>query len=104
MQQLDHHRQAVVQPHGILGHLCILVAGGEVSEGTHGRLCDVFSIPGSQHSTHQGLDTTHLTTNHITVLLNQSTANSLLYWCYYKGLGCQERQRLLNYFQHIIEQ
>lgn len=31
VEQFDHHRQPVVQPHCILGHLCILMSGCEVT-------------------------------------------------------------------------
>ena len=64
MQQLDHNGQAVVQAHGILGHLGVLVAGGQVTEGTDRRLCDVLPVAGTQDCTHQGLDAANLKTMH----------------------------------------
>ena len=60
MQQLDHHRQAVVEAHCILGHLGVLVTGGQMTQGADGWLCDVFTVAGTQHSAHQGLDAPHL--------------------------------------------
>ena len=60
MQQLDHHRQAVVEAHCILGHLGVLVTGGQVTQSADGRLRDVFPVAGSQDGAHQGLDAPHL--------------------------------------------
>ena len=60
VQQLDHHRQAVVEAHCILGHLGVLVAGGQVTQSADGRLGDVFPVTGSQDGADQGLDAPHL--------------------------------------------
>ncbi|KAF3845674.1 hypothetical protein F7725_002752 [Dissostichus mawsoni] len=48
-QQLHDRWDAVVQPHSILGQLCVLVAGGEVAQGTDGRLSNILLLPGTQH-------------------------------------------------------
>ena len=53
VQQLDHHRQAVVEAHCILGHLGVLVAGGQVTQSADGRLGDVFPVTGSMPPTWQ---------------------------------------------------
>lgn len=49
-----------MKAHSVLGHLSILVAGGQVAQGTDGWLCDVFSVAGPQHGSHQSLDTSNL--------------------------------------------
>lgn len=69
MQQLDHHRQAVVKPHSILGHLSILVAAGEVAQGADGRLSDVLAVSGTQHGTDQRLNPPNLTHHHLVLVV-----------------------------------
>lgn len=44
VEKFDHHRQAIMKAHSILGHLSILVAGGQVAQGTDCWLCDVLSV------------------------------------------------------------
>lgn len=61
MQQLHHHRETIVEAHGILGHLGVLVAGGQVTQGADGGLGDVFSVASPKHRPHQGLDASNLT-------------------------------------------
>lgn len=60
VQQLHHHWETVVETHGVLGHLCVLVARGQVTQGADGRLRDVFSVAGPEHRPHQGLDASDL--------------------------------------------
>lgn len=48
-QQLDDGRDAIVQPHGILGQLSVLVAGREVAQGAHGWLGNILLLPGAKH-------------------------------------------------------
>ena len=60
VQQLDHHRQAVVEAHCILGHLGVLVPGGQVTQGADGGLRDVFPVAGAENRAHQRLDPAHL--------------------------------------------
>lgn len=50
-----------MEAHGILGHLGVLVAGGQVTQGADGGLGDVFSVAGPKHRPHQGLDASNLT-------------------------------------------
>lgn len=49
-----------MKAHGVLCHLRILVAGGEVAQGTDGGLCDVLSVSRPEYCPHKGLDTSHL--------------------------------------------
>lgn len=60
VQQLNHHGETVVETNGILGHLGILVARGQVAQGTDSRLSDVFSVTSPKHRPHQGLDASNL--------------------------------------------
>ena len=47
VHQPDDGREAALEPHGVLGHLALLVAGGEVAQGAHGRLGDLLTVTGS---------------------------------------------------------
>lgn len=49
-----------MKTHSILGHLGVLMARGQVTQGTDGGLCDVFSVAGPQHGSHQSLNTANL--------------------------------------------
>lgn len=59
-QQLDDSRDTVVEAHSILGQLCILVSGGEVTQGTDRRLSNVLLLPGPKHSMDQCFHTATL--------------------------------------------
>lgn len=48
-QQLDDGRDPIVQPHGILGQLSVLVAGREVAQGTHSWLGNIFLLPSAKY-------------------------------------------------------
>ncbi len=50
-----------MKAHSILGHLSILVAGGQVTQGTDCRLCDVLSVASPKHCSHQSLNASNLT-------------------------------------------
>lgn len=49
-----------MKAHSILGHLSILVAGGQVTQGTDCWLCDVLSVAGPKHCSHQSLNASNL--------------------------------------------
>lgn len=49
-QQLDDGRDAIVQPHGVLGQFSVLMAGREVAEGTYGWLSNILLLSGTKHS------------------------------------------------------
>lgn len=50
-----------MKAHSILGHLSILVAGRQVTQGADCWLCDVLSVAGPKHCSHQGLNASDLT-------------------------------------------
>lgn len=60
MQQFDHHREAVVKTHSILGHLGILVARRQMAQSADGGLGDVLPVAGAEHRSHQGFDASDL--------------------------------------------
>lgn len=49
-----------MKAHSILGHLSILVAGGQVTQSTDCWLCDVLSVASSKHRSHQSLNASNL--------------------------------------------
>lgn len=55
VEQLDNGRDAIVEAHGVLGHLSLRVAAGEVAQGTHGRLCDVVLVTSTQDGVDESL-------------------------------------------------
>ena len=61
VQQLDQHWEAVVQSHGVLRHLGVGVATGQVSERADGRLGDVLAVARLHDGAHERLDAAHLT-------------------------------------------
>lgn len=54
-----------MKAHSILGHLSILVAGGQVTQGTDCWLCDVLSVASPKHCSHQSLNASNLTCDEI---------------------------------------
>lgn len=56
VEQLDDSRDAVVLPHGVLRHLCLLVARGQVAQGANGRFGHVLLLAGAQYGVDQRLD------------------------------------------------
>jgi hypothetical protein len=57
------------QPHDVLGHVALWVAGGEVPEGAHGRLGDLLTVPGRDDGPHQRLDPADLAHCHLVLLV-----------------------------------
>lgn len=49
-----------MKTHSILGHLGILVARRQMTQGADGRLGDVLSVAGAEHRSHQGFDASNL--------------------------------------------
>ena len=54
-QQLHHGWYAVVEPHGILGQLGVLVARGQVTQGADGGLRHILLLPRAEHGVDQRL-------------------------------------------------
>lgn len=54
-----------MKTHSILGHLSILVAGGQVTQGTDCWLCYVLSVTSPKHCSHQSLNASNLTCDEI---------------------------------------
>lgn len=75
VQQFDHHRKAVMEAHGILGHLGVLVARRQVTQGADGGLGDVLSVSGAEHRAHQRFDASDLPGEEIRVKIRLKKQN-----------------------------
>lgn len=69
VQQLDDHLQAVVEAHGVLCHLGLNVARGQVAQSANSWLGDLFAIAGVDDGAHERIHATHLAHDNLVALV-----------------------------------
>lgn len=69
VQQLDDDLQAIVEAYGVLSHLGLNVARGQVAQRANRRLCDLLTIAGVDDGAHESVHAAHLAHDHLVALV-----------------------------------